>query len=1222
MRTILEKKPNFFQRLARRSYPLVFAFMATMLALPSSAGIVLPDEPLVTGARIPPNILFIMDDSGSMGFDYLPDTVPATTGYNVAPRAFNRNLIHYDPSTEYLPWVDSTGTTMVGGTSYASALAHITNASGTINLSDTTRTFFVPKTPSNPATFANGANYWRYQILVNGSFVRSDWVGSPTLYVPSGFPKTGLSGANNSLTYHLASIPTFPDVDRIQVTISGNANARLLVRQGANPTTGTNDCYVNNTNLTKVCTFDAPISGWTGSSDWHIGIRGNGAYAGVSLTVTYTRADGCSGTGWGNCTTSKPTARSEADERKNYATWYSYHRTRAKVAKAGSGRAFAEIGSNYRVGYRTIHAREVTGNPLTQDKPIPVSRNNGLFSDPNGIASNADNNRTRWYQRLYATTASGGTPLRDALNRAGIYFESDTTNTGPWGPESLADQYSCRQNFTILTTDGYRNDGDALTYDYGNRVGEQDNTDGLPIYNPITKLTYQYAPELPYSSGHANSLADIAMRYWKTDLRTDLANLVPVSAQNRAFWQHMVTFAVSIGAAGTLDPDVDLPDLTLGSKSWPLHVNNQPQSIDDLWHATVNGRGSFVVANKPDDFTAALKDALGKINERVGSFSNVAANSTSLDADTRLFQAKYTSALWKGELSAYAIDEVVLPGPPAVTVRTVSPTASWDASAGIPVSGRKVFSSDGIVGTIFPAGATVAQLAALTRGTGHPYPVTGADNAAYIAGTRTLEQANSGSLRNRSQLLGDIVNSSPAYVKDTNTVYVGANDGMLHAIDASDGKELFAFIPNSLNWGNLRDLSDPEYLHKYFVDGAIVVSNRAQTPGKNILVGMLGKGGRGIFALDVSTPASFSATSFKWERTGASDPNLGIVEGKPIIAKLNDGSMALIVSNGLNSDNDRAVLLVYDLESGSLIKQIDTGVGSSADPNGLSAPVGWDSDGNGTLDYVYAGDMLGNVWKFNLSGASSGWSVANAGSPLFTATDAMGLPQPITSTLSLAMHPVSYKTWVFFGTGRFMTPGDMVDQDVQSVYGFVDDGTPIVRNGGGANITARSMAVVGLDAGGRAIRGFESNAALPPASKGWYVDLVPPSPDLPEGERVVSESQMVGNVLVFASVIPTADACSPDGKGYVNALDAFTGTSTQPSFFDLNNNGNFYDDTLTGGGVTVPVGSVNLGVGMPTLPNLLRGLAVVGGSTGGSGSVATRESRNVGRVSWREVIRN
>ena len=111
-------------------------------------------------------------------------------------------------------------------------------------------------------------------------------------------------------------------------------------------------------------------------------------------------------------------------------------------------------------------------------------------------------------------------------------------------------------------------------------------------------------------------------------------------------------------------------------------------------------------------------------------------------------------------------------------------------------------------------------------------------------------------------------------------------------------------------------------------------------------------------------------------------------------------------------------------------------------------------------------------------------------------------------------------------------------------------------------------------------------------------------------------------MLVFASVIPESTACVPDGRGYINAMDAFTGTSSGPAFFDLDGDGNFVEETLANGAGTVPVGSVDLGVGMPTLPNLLRGLAVVGGSSGTTSSVATNETRNVGRVSWREVLRN
>src|SRR5690606_4305442 len=149
----------------------------------------------------------------------------------------------------------------------------------------------------------------------------------------------------------------------------------------------------------------------------------------------------------------------------------------------------------------------------------------------------------------------------------------------------------------------------------------------------------------------------------------------------------------------------------------------------------------------------------------------------------------------------------------------------------------------------------------------------------------------------------------------------------------------------------LNTISRPDYGHRYFVDGPVAVSNRVQTPDQNILVGALGRGGKGIFALDVTDPASFGTSSFLWEHAGTANGNMGLIQSKPIIAKLNNGVMGLIVSNGTNSTNDRAVLLVYNLETGELISEIDTAAGSADAPNGLSPATGWDADGNGTLDY-------------------------------------------------------------------------------------------------------------------------------------------------------------------------------------------------------------------------------------------------------------------------------
>jgi type IV pilus assembly protein PilY1 len=631
------------------------------------------------------------------------------------------------------------------------------------------------------------------------------------------------------------------------------------------------------------------------------------------------------------------------------------------------------------------------------------------------------------------------------------------------------------------------------------------------------------------------------------------------------------------------------------SPSWADPTDTEDADrIDDLLHAAVNGRGAFVSAASPSEFTAGLTQALASIQQRTSSYSNVATNSTSLNTGAQVFSASYTSGIWTGSVTARA-----------VTRTGVSNTVSWTSS--IPAWGsRKIFTSTGTGGATFP---TSGQESALARSGGPAdyAPITGAQNANYIKGDQSKEESKPGGLlRNRSTLLGDIVGSSPAYVKDTGTLYVGANDGMMHAFDATNGQELFAYVPGIINFNHLSTLSRGDYTHKFFVDGPIVVSNRALTTGKNVLVGALGKGGKGLYALDVSSPASFGASNFKWERaetgTGAT-AHMGLVQGTPILAAVRNGSPtnAVVLGNGVNSANEKAVLIVLDLETGAVIRQIDTGAGSSSTPNGLSAPTGvYAADGK-TLIYAYAGDMLGNVWKFDLTSSSpASWSAKK----IFNATKSVA--QPITSALTLATDPVTRKLWVFFGTGRFMTTGDADDKtaSAQSMYGFIDENqaSPYGR----ANLTARSVTVSGTS------RYFDDKAPLAASSKGWYVDL--PG----AGERIVQDAQIASTFLITASMIPEGDACDASGTGYINAIDAFTGTSGGTSYFDLDGNGST-DDTAAGG---KPLGSVNLGVGMPTRPILLPGQIVVGGTGDGTAAgLGGSDSGGMqwGRVSWREV---
>lgn len=1111
-------KPAAKHGWTEKAWPPLAVFMATLLSLPASAGIVLPTEPLTTGERVPANVMFILDNSTSMSTssgwrmsnpshtsitgggisstEIRPDDDTMSSESNIRRNTYVGNTIFYNPNKAYQPWLKADGTPLTTGTSYTSAHNSPHLATGNKNLSLLDRTFYVPKPGVTGAALNNATNYYRYTIVRSGA------------------------------PYHAGRIIRSERLNNVSGN-QGLANA---------------DC-------------SASASGWQ----------------------------------WKNCQYLNDTldfGRDEDAEKANFATWFSYHSFRVKAAKAGAAEAFKNMGKDVRVGFRTINTANGNSN-----YDIPVNDNNGIFTDePSAM------NKTAWYNKLHNATTTGSTPLRNALRNTGEYFSSSDAD-GPYGPGVGAAQLACRQNFAILTTDGEWNGPTPVG------IGNADGTAG----------PNGYVVEAPYSDGvtqASDTLADVAMHYWKTDLRPTLDDLVPTSTTDPANWQHMVTFGISIGIQGGINPAGPFPGQPGGAASWGSN------KIDDLLHATVNSRGTYAVASDPDGFRTALEAALDKINDTVGSFSNVSANSTSLDAGTRIFQAKYQfdSALtWTGELNAYP-----------VSASGVSSTPDWKADAGIPLyAARNVVSSDGLGnGHAFPVGATAAQLTALTRTAMADFPVTGANNAAYIAGQRSLELSNGGTLRNRTHLLGDIVGSSPAFEPETKTVYVGANDGMLHAINSEDGTERFVYIPGLVNWAELGMLSRPDYAHRFFVDGPVVISSKFQTPSKHILVGALGKGGKGIFALDVTDPDSFGASDVLWEASSTPGGHMGLVQARPIIAKLNNGSMALIVSNGVNSTNDRAALLIFDLETGTLIREIDTGEGDALNSNGLSAGVGWDANANGTVDYVYAGDMLGNVWKFNLTSSSpASWAVANSGNPLFVATDSGGVRQPITGGLTVAMHPHTYKTWVFFGTGRLMLNSDMSDMAVQSMYGFVDDGTAIARLGGGANLTERKVVVAGSVAGWP-VRGFEANSPLPPTSKGWYIDLLtPPSPPgTAQGERVVSEGQVVGDVLVFASVIPTASDCDADGTGYINALNAFTGASAGPSFFDLDGDGQFDDETVSG----LPVGSINLGpgVGMPTLPNLLRGLMVAGGSGGGMGSAITRESRNTGRVSWREIIRD
>lgn len=1085
-------------------------FLLTLLALPAHSAIVVPPVPPSSGNGVPPNILFILDDSGSMAFEAMP---MSSIGNSFKDRSYSHNTIYYNPTIDYQPWMTSTGARMTGGDSYGAVYSSFNYASGsTINLLDE---------DDREREDRNGSTPW-----VNG--------GTQTFYVPKDI--------NNQDPDYLNERANFYRYQIIEET------GRVQQRS-----------YRNN--------------------------------------------------GWRDEAYETPTGRLEAEERRNYAIWFSYHRTRMKVAKAGASEAFGGLDPDkYRVGFTTIWGPNGSGAD-NDEFLIPVGDDNGLFR---GV------NRDDWFDALVSARGYQGTPLRNALRRAGRYYENDTDD-GPYGGDldENDEQFQCRQNFSILTTDGFWNGGSP------SNIGDSDSTAGALIEAPenpdgTAGKTYQYSPEFPYSGSTSVSLADVAMEYWKKDLRTDMANIVPWSVANPAFWQHMVTFGISIGLSGTLDQqsvsEVLADGLSVGDvarTTWPNPNTSTEDArrIDDLLHAAVNGHGEFVAATNPVAFADGLKAALGAINSRTSSASNVAASSTSLSTETKLFQARYIGGDWTGEVSAYAVDTDGIGADPM-----------WNASEQIPAT-RNIFTTDaaGTVGP-FPTSAQNTDL-----GSNGIYSI-----ADYIRGSDAgeMDSPGPGSLRNRVSLLGDIVHSSPYYVKDTDTLYVGSNDGMLHGFGGSDGVETFAYIPRGVSMTQLRNISSLDYAHRYFVDGPVVVSDRSLTSNahpaeRNVLVGTLGRGGKGVFALDVTDPASFGSQDVLFDIIG--DADMGLVTGQPILARLNDGSVSAIFGNGINSENESAVLWVVDVDTGDATK-IDTG---AAGNNGLSAPRGWDSDGNGTVDLLYAGDQLGNVWKFDLNDPdSSSWDDTDP-LLLFTATDAAGNPQPISGGVSISIDPTSYNRWVLFGTGRLLNDDDLWNSDgtasvdIQSLYGIIDSdaaiGTRAANDDQSAinGLVQRTIKSTGsID--GVPVRSFESEGdSLLPDKRGWFVDLLTPPDGKLEGERVLGNAQVVGPVLIISSAIPSHDPCTPGGRGYINALNAFTGASVGEHFFDVDGDGDYSDDEVGGD----PVGSVDTGVGMPTDGVLIDKLIGVGGSGGTTGSVGVNNPAASGRVSWREVLR-
>ncbi len=612
-------------------------------------------------------------------------------------------------------------------------------------------------------------------------------------------------------------------------------------------------------------------------------------------------------------------------------------------------------------------------------------------------------------------------------------------------------------------------------------------------------------------------------------------------------------------------------------------INAQPD-ITSEWDKDGDGvPDAYFFVQNPTKLKDSLRNAFKAAATGATSASNIASNSGSIASDTRVYQASFVPVDWTGNILA-------LP----VTLAGVGSASLWRADEQLPLwSSRKIYLNTSL-GVVDTSATTYSALPAADKTL-----LVNDDTYKYIRGDKSKEVANGGALRNRSSILGDFIHSSPTYDSDSKNLYAGANDGMLHVFDSATGAEKFAVIPNQLV-PKLKNLTSPNYStnHEYFIDGDITLGFKvSESNNKTYVYSLLGRGGKGVFSIDPSTPVP----SLTWEytpiggtTTGAitaaagSDAGLGMMMGRPMMALLNNGKMGLLVGNGYNSASGRAVLYIFILNANgtlSEVKTIDTLAGGD---NGLAGPAWADLDANSTADYVYAGDLKGNLWKFDIRSASpASWAVSFSGMPLFKAVNASSQPQPITAPVAVrsdtAVGSVTKgKRFVFFGTGSYFQAGDASNMEIQSWYGIIDnDLTPVADR---SALIARPIATSGTVAG-QTVRVFGAAAANDMLGKrGWYIDL---NTAATPGERIVVLSQFVPAVvpaLMVSSLFPLADECKAGGDGYLNFVNPFTGGRIELDFIDVNKDGKYNSADRLGG---VAASSVRLGVGIPTTPLFL-----------------------------------
>lgn len=1167
-----------FHCIRHRLTPLFAVFTCVSISAVVAAPGPLSTVPLFTADNVPPNVFFEMDDSGSMDWEILSkkhwhqcafnSNATGSTGSGDCGWLVDNGLLRtYNGSTwAYFEFIYANSDNAYStGCSTSYSRQAITSCSSSVQQSD----WRVRSSSVNVVYFDPTITYlpWQGTGMGNANFLsaRSD-------------PKSGASGYSifrnlSGFAYEVWDDTHGYDTDDGRPRRGTNINRT----SGAN---GEVDLWDEHTRYTVNSSPDQiVVERITYSPDSNGNLNES-----VASTVTL------SGTG----AHAQLGGKTVAEVRQNVANWYQYYRRRSFVAKGALGKVVTE-NPNYRYGMSVIN------NYGTVFTEVPAGTTG--FSAHNTAMLNS----------LFGYNwPAAGTPLRRGLERTGKYYDDDLS-----GKADPID-YQCQQNFAVLFTDGYWNGSDPSS-----SIG---NADGDPYSITVADVAKYYydkdlsglpnvVPGNSFDPASHQHMVTFTVAFGLTGLLTDADNdgwpEVSPSLSESADW----------GDPFNDDSPEKIDDLwhaAYNSRGGFVSASTPQEVADALASAlanvgdrigsaaavafntaTLTGSSSVYLAqfnsssNKwsGDLLAFALNPVTGSVASTTSWTAASVLNGLPNPAATRKiltinggtgvpFQWANLDAAQKADLKTNPDGS---PGSDAIGQARLN-FLRGDGSNEIGNGGTYSFRNrSSLLGDIVHSDPVFVGKPQLNWPSIGPFPST--------IGTNTYADFKSGSAKNRTQV-----------------VYVGSNDGMLHGFRSTDGAEVIAYIPKSVfsstsASSGLHYLSDPTYTHRFYVDAPPVVSDvyidkadgvDSDGDGNNkdwhtVLVGGERGGGRGVFALDITDPSQFSeanaASLVLWEFSSSDDPDMGFTFSTPTIAMMNNGRWAAIMGNGYNQSGDgKAKLFVLFLDGGLDgvwtngsggtpvdYVEITTGVGSivasdclngSSDCNGLSTPQVIDINGDFVADRVYAGDVKGNLWVFDLgSNNPSQWAVAYkqgaTPKPLFMASYG-SKSQPITSKPILVRHP-SVKTtggnqpnvMVYFGTGQYLANGDLTSTDVQSFYGVWDHGShsltpsdlveqtflagPFV-DGDGNDITNQIRVLtdnpVNYSGGG---------------DDGWVINLT-----LETGERVVVDPDVRGDLVFFNTWIPESAACSAGGHGFLMSVKQTNGGAPLTAAFDLN----------------------------------------------------------------------